>query len=52
MANFTQEATIPLPAEEVPTWMKANQVAIYTDIVVATVLTYDASELPMQVVSK
>ena len=51
MANFTQDIVVPMPAEVVPSWVKVGQVGIYTGVVLATVVTYDASELPKQLLS-
>ena len=52
MANFTQDTVVPLPADEVPAWVKANQVGTYTQLVLATMVTYDASEFPEQFISE
>ena len=44
MANFTQDTMIPIPADEVPSWVESDQVGVYTGVVLATMVTYDASE--------
>ena len=44
MTNFTQDTVVPLPADEVSTWVKAQQDGIYTGVVLVTMVVYDASE--------
>ena len=44
MANLTQNAVVPLPADEVPGWVKNFRIETYTQTVLATMVTYDASE--------
>ena len=44
MANFTQDTAVTIPADEVPAWVKAQQVGIYTGVVLVTMVIYDASE--------
>ena len=46
MSNFTQNTVVPIPTEEVPSWVKGDQVALYTNVILATVVNYDASEFP------
>ena len=50
MANFTQDTVVSIPGDEVATWVKANQIGIYTSVVLATMVTYDTSELPVEAV--
>ena len=52
MANFTQDIVVPLPADEAPSWVQNNQVGVYTGVVLATLVTYDAGELPMQLLGE
>ena len=41
MANFTQEA---LPADDVPALVENYRIQMYTQLVLATMITYDTSE--------
>ena len=52
MENFTQDTVIPEPAYLVPAWVKSDQVGIYTGVVLATMVTYDASELSARLLSE
>ena len=51
MANFTQNTVVSLPADEVTSFVKSDQVAIYTGVVFATMVAYDAGELPSWLIS-
>ena len=46
MANFTQDTSVQLPVDEVSTYVKEYRIEAYSQIVLATVVTYDASEFP------
>ena len=46
MANFTQDIVVQLPADELSTYVKGYQIGTYSQIVLATMVTYDASEFP------
>ena len=46
MANFTQDTSVQLPADEAPTLVKEYRIGTYSQIVLATMVTYDASEFP------
>ena len=46
MANFSQDTVVPIPANEVFSWVKSYQIGIYTETVLATMVTYDAGEYP------
>ena len=48
MANLTQDTIVSIPADEVPLWVKGDQVGIYANAVLATMITYDASEFPVR----
>ena len=44
MANFTQDAVISLTAEEISMQVKMNHIGVFSGVVLATMVTYDASE--------
>ena len=50
MTNLTQDTIISIPGDDVPSWVEVDQVAIYASVVLVTMVTYDASEFPEQLV--
>ena len=53
MRNFTEETVVVLePADEVPAWVQAERVGVYSFLVLITMVTYDASEFPIRVVTE
>ena len=52
MANFTQDTVVSIPGEDVPSWVKSDQIGIYTDVILATMVTYDAGEFFKWLVSE
>ena len=48
MANFSRDIVVPISADDMLAWAKSNRVAIYTETVLATMVTYDTSEFSMR----
>jgi hypothetical protein len=44
MSDHTRDVVSPIPASEVPEWIEGDRTMIFTGVVLATVVTYDASE--------
>ena len=44
MANLSQDTVIPVPVDEVPSWVMNDQIGVYFNVVLATIVTYDAGE--------
>ena len=51
MTNFTQDKVVLLTADEVPSWVKSLQIGTYSEVVLTTMVTYDASEFPARLVA-
>ena len=49
MANFTQDTVVPIPADEVPSWVKGDQVGITVAVILASMVTYDAGGLQVRI---
>ena len=50
MTTFTEDTVVPIPAYAVSTWVKAEQVGIYTGVVLVIMVVYDASEFRRRLV--
>ena len=51
MSLFARDDVAAVPADEVFDWVLSNQIGLYSGTVFATLVTYDASESPGQLIS-
>lgn len=43
MSDSVHDTVVPIPPSQVPTWVKGNQAGTYLNVVLCTLVVYDAS---------